>query len=221
MSNETVFWLHSAPSDRKGTNRNRPTSACVTISDGKSKCGIGVESAMRLLEALRIEGDAIASEIDKSKLFTHMGDRGEFREKIIERIDRPQQPDSSGPVEQAMLAGLHFCVRSWIHDSPLPREWLNCTNGRRVQPVRLAAFRRANLATVFPDVEHRHRGSAPSSPRPGCPLGSSCATQRANRGPCPRLNPQKYSFIAVQAQWSWHRRPRPHPRWHQGALPVP
>jgi hypothetical protein len=51
---------------------------------------------VRLLEALRIEGEAIASEISKSNLFTQMGDRGEFREKIIERFLRPFLPACYG-----------------------------------------------------------------------------------------------------------------------------
>jgi hypothetical protein len=51
---------------------------------------------VRLLEALRIEGKAIAAEVSKSNLFTHMGDRGEFREKIIERFLRPFLPACYG-----------------------------------------------------------------------------------------------------------------------------
>jgi hypothetical protein len=38
---------------------------------------------MRLLEALRIQAAKIAADLDNSRLFTHMGDRGAFREEII------------------------------------------------------------------------------------------------------------------------------------------
>jgi hypothetical protein len=51
---------------------------------------------VRLLEALRIEGKSIALEIERSDLFSHMGDRGEFREKVIERFLRPFLPTCYG-----------------------------------------------------------------------------------------------------------------------------
>jgi hypothetical protein len=51
---------------------------------------------MKLLDALRIEGASIDSEIQRSNLFSHMGDRGEFREKIVERFLRPFLPPHYG-----------------------------------------------------------------------------------------------------------------------------
>ena len=44
---------------------------------------------MRLLEALRIQAAKIAADLDHSKLFTHMSDRGAFREEIIKDFLRP------------------------------------------------------------------------------------------------------------------------------------
>lgn len=52
--------------------------------------------AMRLLEALRIQAAKIAADLDNSKLFTHMGDRGAFREEIIKDFLRPFLPDCYG-----------------------------------------------------------------------------------------------------------------------------
>ncbi len=52
--------------------------------------------AMRLLEALRIQAAKIAADLDNSKLFTHMGDRGAFREEIIKDFLRPFLPNCYG-----------------------------------------------------------------------------------------------------------------------------
>src|ERR1035441_10286665 len=52
--------------------------------------------AMRLLEALRNQTAKIAADLDNSKLFTHMGDRGAFREAIIKDFLRPFLPDCYG-----------------------------------------------------------------------------------------------------------------------------
>jgi Domain of unknown function (DUF6602) len=51
---------------------------------------------MQLLQALRIEGANIDSEIQRSNLFSHMGDRGEFRENIVQRFLRPFLPPYYG-----------------------------------------------------------------------------------------------------------------------------
>jgi len=51
---------------------------------------------MRLLQALRIEGANIEAELQKSNLFSHMGDRGEFREQIVDRFLRPFLPPYYG-----------------------------------------------------------------------------------------------------------------------------
>jgi hypothetical protein len=51
---------------------------------------------MRLLEALRNQAAKIAADLDNSKLFTHMGDRGAFREAIIKDFLRPFLPDCYG-----------------------------------------------------------------------------------------------------------------------------
>jgi hypothetical protein len=52
--------------------------------------------AMRLLEALRNQSAKIAADLENSKLFTHMGDRGSFREAIIKDFLRPFLPDCFG-----------------------------------------------------------------------------------------------------------------------------
>jgi hypothetical protein len=51
---------------------------------------------MRLLEALRNAVQRIEAEIADSQLFDHMGDRGEFREQIVERFLRPYLPQCYG-----------------------------------------------------------------------------------------------------------------------------
>jgi hypothetical protein len=44
---------------------------------------------MKLLQAVRNQASRIAADLEDSKLFTHMGDRGSFREVIIQRFLRP------------------------------------------------------------------------------------------------------------------------------------
>jgi hypothetical protein len=51
---------------------------------------------MRLFEALRNQSAKIAADLENSKLFTHMGDRGSFREAIIKDFLRPFLPDCFG-----------------------------------------------------------------------------------------------------------------------------
>jgi hypothetical protein len=51
---------------------------------------------MRLLEALRIEAEGIETGIKKSRLFTQMLDRGEFREQVIAQFLRPFLPPCYG-----------------------------------------------------------------------------------------------------------------------------
>ena len=51
---------------------------------------------MRLLQALRNQADRIASEIEDSNLFTHMGDRGTVRERIVANFLRPFLPACYG-----------------------------------------------------------------------------------------------------------------------------
>lgn len=51
---------------------------------------------MHLLQALRNQAAKIAADIENSKLFTQMGDRGSFRECIIRDFLRPFLPDCYG-----------------------------------------------------------------------------------------------------------------------------
>jgi hypothetical protein len=51
---------------------------------------------MRLLQAVRNQATRIASEIEDSNLFTHMGDRGQVRERIVARFLRPFLPPCYG-----------------------------------------------------------------------------------------------------------------------------
>lgn len=51
---------------------------------------------MRLIQALRNQTAKIAAELENSKLFDHMGDRGSFRECIIKEFLRPFLPDCYG-----------------------------------------------------------------------------------------------------------------------------
>jgi hypothetical protein len=51
---------------------------------------------MKLLEALRNATDRMAPDFNDSKLFTHSGDKGEFRERIIEKFLRPFLPKCYG-----------------------------------------------------------------------------------------------------------------------------
>jgi len=51
---------------------------------------------MRILEALRIEAENIETGIKRSRLFTQMLDRGEFREQVIAQFLRPFLPPCYG-----------------------------------------------------------------------------------------------------------------------------
>ena len=51
---------------------------------------------MKLLQALRNATQRLAADFEDSKLFDHMGERGEFREEIIERFLKPFLPQSYG-----------------------------------------------------------------------------------------------------------------------------
>lgn len=51
---------------------------------------------MRFLQALRNEAAKVTANIEQSKLFTHMGDRGAFREAIIKDFLRPFLPECYG-----------------------------------------------------------------------------------------------------------------------------
>src|SRR6202043_2329143 len=51
---------------------------------------------MSLLRALHNEAAKIVADIENSNLFTHMGDRGTFRENIIANFLRPFLPDCYG-----------------------------------------------------------------------------------------------------------------------------
>ena len=51
---------------------------------------------MRLLQALRNQSAKINADLEDSKLFTHMGDRGECREEIIREFLRPFLPEYYG-----------------------------------------------------------------------------------------------------------------------------
>lgn len=51
---------------------------------------------MKLLEALRKHTLSLNAQFEKSKLFEHSGNKGKFREKIIEKLFRPFLPDCYG-----------------------------------------------------------------------------------------------------------------------------
>jgi hypothetical protein len=51
---------------------------------------------MHLLQALRTQAAKIKADLDNSKLFAHMGDRGSYREAIIRDFLRPFLPDCYG-----------------------------------------------------------------------------------------------------------------------------
>ena len=51
---------------------------------------------MRLLQALRNQSSKINADLANSRLFTHMGDRGSFRESIIKEFLRPFLPECYG-----------------------------------------------------------------------------------------------------------------------------
>jgi hypothetical protein len=48
---------------------------------------------MQFIEALRNAAKRVAIDLEDSKLFSHMGDRGEFRETVIEKFLRPHLPE--------------------------------------------------------------------------------------------------------------------------------
>jgi hypothetical protein len=48
---------------------------------------------MKLLEALRNGVGRLEADLKNSSLFQHRGDRGEFRERIIEQFIRPFLPE--------------------------------------------------------------------------------------------------------------------------------
>ena len=51
---------------------------------------------MHLLTALRNAANRMAADFEDSKLFTHSGDKGEFRERVIEKFIRPFLPNCYG-----------------------------------------------------------------------------------------------------------------------------
>ena len=51
---------------------------------------------VKLLEALRISAEQAQVEIERSGLFKHKGDRGEYRERIIQEFLRPYLPECYG-----------------------------------------------------------------------------------------------------------------------------
>ena len=51
---------------------------------------------MRLLDALRNSVIRLEAGLADSRLFDHMGDRGEFREQVVERFLRPYLPKCYG-----------------------------------------------------------------------------------------------------------------------------
>lgn len=51
---------------------------------------------MKLLDALRNATKRLAADLEDSKLFTHSGDKGEFREQIIQKFLRPFLPPCYG-----------------------------------------------------------------------------------------------------------------------------
>jgi hypothetical protein len=51
---------------------------------------------MRLLEALHLHARTVTLGVENSRLFTHMGDRGTFRERVIREFLRPFLPPAYG-----------------------------------------------------------------------------------------------------------------------------
>ena len=51
---------------------------------------------VKLLEALRMSAEQVKLEMDRSGLFEHRGDRGEYREKIVQEFLRPYLPGCYG-----------------------------------------------------------------------------------------------------------------------------
>jgi len=60
---------------------------------------------MSLLQALRNQSAKITADLENSKLFTHMGDRGSFREAIIRDFLRPFLPECYGLSSGEIFAG--------------------------------------------------------------------------------------------------------------------
>lgn len=60
---------------------------------------------MSLLQALRNQSAKISADLENSKLFTHMGDRGRFREAIIRDFLRPFLPECYGLSGGEIFAG--------------------------------------------------------------------------------------------------------------------
>lgn len=53
-------------------------------------------AVMTLLDAVRLDAAGIADRMQQSNLFTQMGDRGEFREQVIQEFLRPYLPPCYG-----------------------------------------------------------------------------------------------------------------------------
>ena len=51
---------------------------------------------VKLLEALRISAEQVRLEINRSGLFEHKGERGEYRERIVQKFLRPYLPECYG-----------------------------------------------------------------------------------------------------------------------------
>lgn len=51
---------------------------------------------VKLLEALRMSAEQVKLEVDRSGLFEHRGDRGEYRERIVQEFLRPYLPECYG-----------------------------------------------------------------------------------------------------------------------------
>ena len=51
---------------------------------------------VKLLEALRISSEQVRLEMDRSGLFGHVGNKGEFREQIVQKFLRPYLPECYG-----------------------------------------------------------------------------------------------------------------------------
>ena len=51
---------------------------------------------VKLLEALRISAEQVRLEVDRSGLFEHRGDKGEYRERIVREFLRPYLPECYG-----------------------------------------------------------------------------------------------------------------------------
>ena len=63
---------------------------------GHAPCWRLILVVVRLLDAVRLDAAAIANRMRQSDLFMQMGDRGEFREQIIQEFLRPYLPPCYG-----------------------------------------------------------------------------------------------------------------------------